>query len=536
MSTGNTPTGHTPTGSAPTGAADTPEPERGTGRRARRGADTDGGSTWLQDEIRRRVADGAGGSGRHARVDPAAGGGTAAPDAPARPDEQDETTPATPATPVAPTGPAAPAGSATSAAPVGPAGSSAPPAAPAGPAPAGHAPAGPAPVDDPDDDAPALPVRRPRPARPRPDVVPDPYAPEGLRPGGSAARPTGPGPSDTGKQWPPAPGSSAGLPRRTPGATSWPAPSPAPSSVPSPSPSSSWEVDRAALLGGPAAAAPATPSEPAEAEAPPETRPVPTRWTATGRRAPAVPDTAFPAPAVPGDPRRSDDPDGPGDGRDHHGPDHDDLDDDDLDEDDLDEDDLDDLDPHAELRGPAAERTEVLWRAPDLDDPPVAPAPAPEPGGPGPAPYTGARPRRFAAAPTDAPVAAEGAEPEAADEAGGGRVRIVLSERRSTAHSSRGLSDVQDPGPVGTLLRNSLVRNQLALALRVCVVALVGLGLPPALFVAFPVLGGLSVLGIRLPWLLLGGLVYPFLLGLGWWYVTSAEAVEQEFAEDVTDR
>ncbi|MBN9759491.1 hypothetical protein DMP14_29575 [Pseudonocardia sp. Ae707_Ps2] len=113
---------------------------------------------------------------------------------------------------------------------------------------------------------------------------------------------------------------------------------------------------------------------------------------------------------------------------------------------------------------------------------------------------------------------------------------MVLSERRSPAQSSRGLSDVQDPGAVGTLLRNSLVRTQLLLALRVSVVALIGLGVLPALFIAVPVLGQIEVLGIRLPWLLLGVLVYPFLLGLGWWYVSSAEAAEQDFADDVADR
>ncbi|MBC3194430.1 hypothetical protein H7X46_25600 [Pseudonocardia sp. C8] len=115
-------------------------------------------------------------------------------------------------------------------------------------------------------------------------------------------------------------------------------------------------------------------------------------------------------------------------------------------------------------------------------------------------------------------------------------MRIVLSERRSTTHSSRGLSDVQDPGAVGTLLRNSLVRTQLLLALRVSLVALFGLGMLPALFMAVPALGAIEILGIRLTWLVLGLLVYPFLLGLGWWYVRSAEAAEQEFAEDVTDR
>ena len=95
---------------------------------------------------------------------------------------------------------------------------------------------------------------------------------------------------------------------------------------------------------------------------------------------------------------------------------------------------------------------------------------------------------------------------------------------------------MQDPGAVGTLLRNSLVRTQLLLALRVSLVALFTLGMLPALFMALPVLGEIEVVGVRLPWLLLGLLVYPFLLGLGWWYVRSAESVEQDFADDVADR
>ncbi|MBW0104057.1 hypothetical protein, partial [Pseudonocardia sp. KRD291] len=146
-----------------------------------------------------------------------------------------------------------------------------------------------------------------------------------------------------------------------------------------------------------------------------------------------------------------------------------------------------------------------------------------------------ALPRRFAAAPTD-PEPVDAAAEEAADGPDGRRVRIVLSERRTTAQSVRPVVDVQDPGSVGTTLRNGLVSNQLGLAVRVFGVALLGLGLLPALFAAFPSIGALSVLGLRVPWLLLGFLVYPFLFGLGWWYVSSAERVEQDFAEGVQER
>ena len=33
----------------------------------------------------------------------------------------------------------------------------------------------------------------------------------------------------------------------------------------------------------------------------------------------------------------------------------------------------------------------------------------------------------------------------------------------------------------------------------------------------------------------LGILVYPFLLGLGWWFTRTAERVEQDFADHIQD-
>ena len=38
-----------------------------------------------------------------------------------------------------------------------------------------------------------------------------------------------------------------------------------------------------------------------------------------------------------------------------------------------------------------------------------------------------------------------------------------------------------------------------------------------------------TVAGIRLPWVLLGVLAFPFLLGVGWAYVHWAERNEQDF-------
>jgi hypothetical protein len=99
----------------------------------------------------------------------------------------------------------------------------------------------------------------------------------------------------------------------------------------------------------------------------------------------------------------------------------------------------------------------------------------------------------------------------------------------------RTVVDIQEGTGVGELLRSNLIGSQLAVALRFAIGAGLTLGLLPLLFAMFPELGLIDILGLRLPWLLLGFLVYPFLLGLGWWHTRTAERVEQEFADHVQD-
>ncbi len=50
-----------------------------------------------------------------------------------------------------------------------------------------------------------------------------------------------------------------------------------------------------------------------------------------------------------------------------------------------------------------------------------------------------------------------------------------------------------------------------------------------------PEVGRFHVLGLRVPWLLLGLLVYPFLVGVAWRYTRVADRVEQNFADHVQD-
>jgi hypothetical protein len=110
------------------------------------------------------------------------------------------------------------------------------------------------------------------------------------------------------------------------------------------------------------------------------------------------------------------------------------------------------------------------------------------------------------------------------------RTRVVLGEvaaRRAAADPAR--ADLAEQTPVGEALVKGLVRAQLALALRLSLVVVTGLGALPLLFAVAPRVGHVTVFGINLPWLLLGVLSFPFLVGVGWAYVRWAERNEQDF-------
>jgi hypothetical protein len=115
------------------------------------------------------------------------------------------------------------------------------------------------------------------------------------------------------------------------------------------------------------------------------------------------------------------------------------------------------------------------------------------------------------------------------------RTVVVLSERRARARPVRNVETLQDGSVVGELLRTDLIRSQLGLALRSAVAAGLFLGLLPLVFALFPAVGEMEVLGFRLPWVLLGVAVYPFLWLLGRLHTRSAERIEREFADQVQD-
>ena len=117
------------------------------------------------------------------------------------------------------------------------------------------------------------------------------------------------------------------------------------------------------------------------------------------------------------------------------------------------------------------------------------------------------------------------------------RTRVVLaSVAAARPPRQTAAAELAEQTRVGDALLRGLIRAQLALALRLAVVVLVCLGSLPLLFVVAPGLGHVTILGARLPWLLLGLIAYPFLIAVGVIFIRGAARNEQDFAALVKRR
>lgn len=123
------------------------------------------------------------------------------------------------------------------------------------------------------------------------------------------------------------------------------------------------------------------------------------------------------------------------------------------------------------------------------------------------------------------PVAPEGARHPR-------RVRVDLAGRavRRAAYSRQ---ELEEQTQVGEVLIRGLVRAQLGLALSLAGVVILLLGSLPIAFALFPALTEVLLLGLRLPWLLLGVLAYPLLYVVGRVHVRQAERIEDDFSKAV---
>jgi hypothetical protein len=112
------------------------------------------------------------------------------------------------------------------------------------------------------------------------------------------------------------------------------------------------------------------------------------------------------------------------------------------------------------------------------------------------------------------------------------RVRVVLAGPRQ-AHPGPTRREIEEHTGVGDVLVGGLIRAQLGLALRLGLLVGGLFGALPLLFALAPAVGRARLFGIELPWLLLGVLPYPVLVGVAIVYVRLAERNEQEFADMV---
>jgi len=110
----------------------------------------------------------------------------------------------------------------------------------------------------------------------------------------------------------------------------------------------------------------------------------------------------------------------------------------------------------------------------------------------------------------------------------------MASRTRPTARS--GTRDIDEQTQVGEVYMRSLLRSQLRHAAVVLAFVIISLASLPALFSVLPETGRFRVLGVPLPWLVLGMGVYPVLAAAAWWYVRAAERTERDFADLVEHR
>ena len=113
--------------------------------------------------------------------------------------------------------------------------------------------------------------------------------------------------------------------------------------------------------------------------------------------------------------------------------------------------------------------------------------------------------------------------------------RVVVTSPRTAAvrrpPGGSALRALDEQDRVGELLVRSLVRAQLMLALKMLSVLAIVLGGLPLLFALAPGTRDVDVLGLPLPWLVLGVLVYPALVLGGLVHVRQAERNERDFTE-----
>ena len=118
------------------------------------------------------------------------------------------------------------------------------------------------------------------------------------------------------------------------------------------------------------------------------------------------------------------------------------------------------------------------------------------------------------------------------------RVRITSPRREARRPGERRppAQELEEQTGLGEVYLSALLRAQLRLSLAILLgIAVVVLGLP-TLFVLVPATRDIHVGPIPLPWLAVGGLIYPVVFLAARIYVYQAERIEREFSDLMRQR
>lgn len=116
------------------------------------------------------------------------------------------------------------------------------------------------------------------------------------------------------------------------------------------------------------------------------------------------------------------------------------------------------------------------------------------------------------------------------------RVRVTRTRRVSVTGRPTLREEVDAQSTLGTTYVASLVRAQRRLALLLVLPLGLTLLALPLLVRLVPALGRVQVLGVPLPWLVLGLLVYPAVVAAAAWFTRASERLEQQFSDVVGPR
>jgi hypothetical protein len=111
------------------------------------------------------------------------------------------------------------------------------------------------------------------------------------------------------------------------------------------------------------------------------------------------------------------------------------------------------------------------------------------------------------------------------------RQRVVLADPRQSSTSLRARVELEEQTSWGELLIKDLVKAQFKTGVRLALLVVVVLGSLPLAFYFSPEFAEATVIGVPLPWLLLGILPFPLLFFVGLWYNRLAERHERDFVD-----